>query len=552
MLSRTKRVISICTVCMLLLAAFAGCSGKATEQSGTTAGTKAAETKESEAKAEENLPPVTIEWLAYQSVAQPDMESEIVKKVQERFNAKFNIWFIDDQKWDDVLNVKLAAGEMPDIFRLKNRANLRKYATQEIVGEVSVDKIAQEAPNYKKMVDQHNPEQTIWRLTNFEGKNYGFTGVGAGQYPAVIGWRLDWLNNVGITKVPETIAEFEDAFYKFTNNDPDKNEKKDTYGLSNTIMSAILGAFGPPAFTAGEFKGSPLPNLAWTLNDEGTPVINAIQPEMKEGLSLLQKWYKDGVVDPEFLTGENKGGYWALSHDFMNGRIGISGLAAYYHWAPPLNEKDPGGTIYQEWKKIKPEIEFDKTYTLGKAPVGPKGKSGQLAGENFSESMVFSSKCASDDRKVKTILKMLDTFVTDPDYYMFVSYGQKDVNYTLNPDGTYVEMVKSTEEAFKMGRSVFNFMSLVPERSKKLKGPLFDFGDKYLVNAYTMVSVPTTDAYAKSYASLQKLTAETYFNIITGEQSVDSFDEFVKTFMGNGGEEIIQQTQEEWRKITAK
>lgn len=49
----------------------------------------------------------------------------------------------------------------------------------------------------------------------------------------------------------------------------------------------------------------------WTEKD-GKLVYGAVQPEIKEALTLLNKRYKDGVIDPEFITGENNGGYWAL------------------------------------------------------------------------------------------------------------------------------------------------------------------------------------------------------------------------------------------------
>lgn len=548
MLFRSKRGLFICTAGILALTAVAGC-GKDNPSAGQPTASSKTEPTASQAG---KLPPVTIDWLGWQSVAQPNMESDVVKAVEERFNAKFNIWYVDDQKWDEVLNIRLSAGEVPDIMRLKNRANLKKYVEQGIVGEIPVEKIAKYAPNYMKLIQENNLDSTIWRLTNQNGKNYGFTGVGTGQYPSVISWRIDWLNKVGITKIPETLQEFEEAFYKFRNDDPDGNGKKDTYGLSNSIMPAVMGAFGAPPFASNDFKGTPMPELRWSLNDQGLPALNAVQPEMKEALSLLQKWYKDGIVDPEFVTGENKGGYWALSQDFMNGRVGVNGFASYYHWVPPLAANDPGGTIYQEWKKIKPDVEFGKNYMLGKAPVGPKGKSGQLAGENFTESMVFSSKVVKDERKVETILKMLDTYISDKDYTMMAMYGQKDRDYTINPDGTLVDLVKTVQEGASKGRNIFNFMQTVPAVSKKLKGPQYDFGDKYLVKAYTQLSIPATDAYSKSYASLQKLTVETYFKIITGEKSVDSFDEYVKTFMSNGGEEMIKQTQDAWKALTAK
>ena len=47
-------------------------------------------------------------------------------------------------------------------------------------------------------------------------------------------------------------------------------------------------------------------------------------PHNKEALALVKQLYDDGVLDPEFITGENQGGYWAISHSFVNGRIGVT------------------------------------------------------------------------------------------------------------------------------------------------------------------------------------------------------------------------------------
>ncbi|UUZ83791.1 hypothetical protein LJK88_08340 [Paenibacillus sp. P26] len=55
--------------------------------------------------------PVTIDWLAYNSYNQPNVDNPIGKMVQEKFNAKFNVWYIDPKNWDDNLNVKLGSGK---------------------------------------------------------------------------------------------------------------------------------------------------------------------------------------------------------------------------------------------------------------------------------------------------------------------------------------------------------------------------------------------------------------------------------------------------------
>ncbi|MNF06612.1 hypothetical protein D3C80_2066010 [compost metagenome] len=49
---------------------------------------------------------------------------------------------------------------------------------------------------------------------------------------------------------------------------------------------------------------------------------------------------------------------------------------------------------------------------------------------------------------------------------------------------------------------------------------------------------------------LSKLERESYLKIIYGEQPVDYFDEFVKQWKLNGGDQIIKEVNE-WYKETA-
>src|SRR5882724_8803605 len=72
--------------------------------------------------------PVTIEWLGYDTYAVPDENSPYVKAANDKFNAQFKFWFVDDAKWFDQLNVKFAAGEMPDVIQVKGGlATLKRW-----------------------------------------------------------------------------------------------------------------------------------------------------------------------------------------------------------------------------------------------------------------------------------------------------------------------------------------------------------------------------------------------------------------------------------------
>ena len=45
------------------------------------------------------------------------------------------------------------------------------------------------------------------------------------------------------------------------------------------------------------------------------------------------------------------------------------------------------------------------------------------------------------------------------------------------------------------------------------------------------------------WANLEKLETETMIKIITGEEPVDAFDEFVETWKKMGGEQITEEVQ---------
>lgn len=532
MAKRFYKGASLLLAGIMAASVFAGCGNKNTASQATTTAAPAG--------------PVTIDWLAYQTSGQPDPESDLVKQVEKKFNAKFNFWFIDNAKWDDALNVKLAAGEMPDVMRVNTLGNIGKYVDMGIVGEFPESKIRELAPNYAKAVDKYDESKMIWNATKYNGKNYGFTMVAIDSiYPTVLMWRTDWLKNVGIDKIPSTLAEFETAMYKFRNEDPDKNGKKDTYGLSTTAMQAVFGAYGilesGKAFTSTEA-------MANSIKD-GKVVFNATQPEAKQALATLQKWYKDGIIDPEFITGENKGGYWALSHAFMNNKVGVTGQVAFYHYSPPNTaEGTAGGQCYQETIKVNPDAKFEPA----KPFTGPTGKSGTEVGGGVGEKFVITTKAAKDANKVKTIMSMVDALFTDEEYSKLVSWGVKDTDYTI-VNNNVQRVSASAADLRKKGITVFFFGSGSADVYKKYMPARYEYAEKYAKSAgYVRPIIPSTDVYSKNAETLKKLYQKAYIDIITNVKPIDSFDDFVKEFNANGGTETEKAMTDAYNKLLGK
>lgn len=532
-----KRIAAVLTTALIALTVFPGAAfgaGKKEPVPAATAG------------------PLTIDWLGYSPFAQPAEGSEIQKRVEAKYNVKFNIWYADKQKFDEVIGIKLAAGDMPDFMIIPNSATIPRYVEQGVLAPITKE-IFDKIPTYTKILKEYDTNNNILNEVTVNGKVYALKPIWLStNYPTVVVWRTDWLKKVGIHKMPHTLDEFTDALYKFAKNDPDGNGKNDTYGFSDSSMDFFFGAFGPiPLYRYSSRSGQ---RLHWSKQGD-TYTFNAILPEMKEALGYLQKLYADGVIDPEFVTSENKGGYWAISHAFMNGRIGLTGRQYFYHWAPPLTKTDKGGIVYLEFLKANPGSDFGTTFELGKPPVGPKGKSGAFStGPANIDSFSFTTKGVKDPRKVAVICQMLEDALSDFDYNTLLVYGIKDVHYTIDSEGVYNynQAYRGGPDQIRAGIGVFSGGMMNPDFDKKRNPPLYAFADKYATAGYVPEKVPITPAYQKYIGDLMKLTTEAYINIISGSRSLDYFDEFVRTFRARGGDEIMKEVNDTMKKMLGR
>lgn len=179
-----------------------------------------------------------IDWAPY--ITDPVSQDAImVKFYEDKFNVDFNIWNLDHQNIHEVLNLKFAAGEVPDYMgQGVEISNLPKLVQQGVLLEFDEEVIKKYMPNVYEKAIKLDPN---WlNYAKVDGKIYGLPEMRTvSNYRTTIVWRGDWLKKVGITKTPETLEEFEEAFYKFAKEDPDGNGKNDTYGLSLSGIPAM-------------------------------------------------------------------------------------------------------------------------------------------------------------------------------------------------------------------------------------------------------------------------------------------------------------------------
>lgn len=480
--------------------------------------------------------PLTIEWLTYQ-YGPVDEDAPNKKFLEDKFNVKFNIWYLDVTKREELLGAKLAGGQVPDFMTVYSGADLQKFYKSGVTTSFTQEELEQYMPNYKKLVDSIDPN--IWSYAKFNGEYIGIPSInGDGEFSLATAWRKDWLDKVGIAKIPETLDEFEEAMYKFRNDDPDGNGQKDTYGMSRSAMTSVYGAYGVyPEF--------------WTVRD-GKIVWGGILPETKQALERLAKWKKDDVISPEWVleTGENTGGYWALSNDFINGKIGVSNHGSNYHWTPPIPEiKSEGGVNWVELKKVNPQAEIG----FGKPPVGPEGKFGNITPGFVGGTYMAFGKRAGDNAELKhTIMRIWDEVYGNFDMWQRMKYGELGVHSEKADDGITIvwkeEYAGKNEMQAKIGANITFAPFDQPEFRARVNNPklkeintkLYKFEGAGYENA-VKTALPSEGQYMTNLIQLQK---EAFASIINGEKPIDEFDAFVEAWKQNGGDKLTEEANQ--------
>ena len=537
-----KRLTAGLLASTMVLTSLAGCSSsKKEETTAAPAGTEAEKTEAAEeTTSSEKEEPVTLTWLVGQTSAEVNDDAEVVKMIEERFNIDMKAWYVDSNKFYENLNVRFAGGEMPDVLVIDNLSLLPTYVEGGIIGELPVEVIREKAPNYTKVADEYD-DGTLWSTLIYNGKNYGVTNP-MDAVPMAMFWRKDWLDKLGL-EVPETLDEYEEVLTAFVEQDPDGNGKKDTAGIAERAFGAVFGAYGLRCVTGGNpgFKVEEM-----QLGEDNVPFFPYIHPNAKLALTKLHEWYEKGIVDKEFITGENHGGYAWLSHSFMNGRIGLTSAQPYHYLNTDrdVTDEKTWGVCMRELKGLNPDAEI----VIGPAPVGPEGKSGTEGWNKTGRLTCLTTQAASDPRKVDAFLAMLDAYYADMEYAKLVNYGLEGIHYEQTEDGP-VRIMEGTDLR-KEGVLQCDFGSTVTF-AKEVTPQKTEFGHKVTGNGYYRFNAPPVQEFSDVIATLDTLTEQAYFDMITGAKPIDYFDTFVEEFKKAGGEAAEKAVQEAYAEKVA-
>jgi putative aldouronate transport system substrate-binding protein len=492
-----------------------GCGGGNNDEAASTASPGAS------AKAQEK--PIEIAWA--NNLNAPEVDDNVVEKYLEaKFNVKITNVKYERTNWKEKFGVTLASGQTPDIFPIDStEVDMAQWADQGVIASISPDEIKKYMPNFARTLEAVDP--AAWGVGNYKGKNWGIPKVWPGGSDAfTVGYNDAWLKKAGFSQPPKTLAEFEDLLTKFANNDPDGNGKKDTFGMSGR------GKLPEQMFTS-VFMAHGVSPYQFIMGKDGKVTWGGLSEEVRTSLKLLNKWYKSGLIDPEFVTTDNN----QLNEKFANQKIGA---VDNMKWA---NFDKNSGFI------TKPGLDKGQTTISGTPIVGPAGQPYGFAYGPRQAPVLLGAQLEKDEAKRIKIMQILDFVATNPEAWVMTVLGQEGVNYDKQGE---ILVAKTTPEAavIKVGAgSFYNPLNAVDTSMAKLTTTKELLELKSKINAtikpvFDVVLPAVMSTRTKYWANL-KTQQDTYIiKAVLGEADTDkAFDDFKASWLKNGGQEMLDE-----------
>ncbi|CAN5421845.1 hypothetical protein BH11ARM2_BH11ARM2_31770 [soil metagenome] len=460
----------------------------------------------------------------------------VQRRIEERFNVALKPIFLDEGAYKNRLPLMLAGGNVPDVNWDGDPLQLRRNIREGYVTAIPYEVIRRYAPTYVRNLDRIGKE--AWLYSRFEGENYGiptFSANGVFSFPGV--WRMDWLREAGIAKVPETLDEMHDAFVKFR-----ARPGGTSYGMcpATDWPVAFVDVFVAFGILPQDF-----------IVRDGKVVWGGIQPEAKQALALLCKWYAEGLIDPDFSTASSVSSSEGnpLERKFRNGTTGY-----YYAWAGfgDFDAKDPNSRVSTMRQALGPSVDLQP----GKPLIGLNGKRRARVWGGAAHVLWFGPDAARHPEKIVRVLRMLETFAKDREAFLESRVGKRGEHWDGSPqrgiyllppyDESGVGKRNLLDTGIEGAFGFFSPSSLPLEDTKSL----LPTGADHFRATYADPSWGFENAIGKSDVApsagrlledLRQFQTTTYVRIIRGDQPLSDFDAFTKEWLARGGQTLTDE-----------
>lgn len=456
----------------------------------------------------------TISVMLQTFTGDPVREDSPVKKALEDYtNTNLKLTFVPSSSYDDKLNIAMASNQLPMIVLANSRST-------SIVNAIRSGAFWEVGPLLKDYANFSKSNPIVLNNISTDGKIYGVyrsrpLGMNGFFY------RKDWFDKLGLPE-PKTIDEFYNMLYAFTNNDPDGDGKKDTYGM---VLTKYPGSFNIISTWFGAPNG-------WGDDGSGKLVPACLTKEYFDTVKFFRKIHSEGLVNDDFAILDP--GKW--NDPVINGKAGVI-----------VDVMGRCNNIIKMIAPIDPKAEFE---TQG-GVEGPKGVR-SLATLGYGGFFMFSKSSIKTSEELKDALAFLDK-CNDEKAQNLISNGLEGRNYDI-VDGYMVPKTNPLPPA--NDRNDFDQLGCFLPQDLTMKVKPTPIVERTLKrakeNEQIVISNPAETFYSKTYAlrapQLDTIIEDAKIKYIYGEIDDNGFMAALELWKKSGGNDYINEINEEYQK----
>jgi len=529
MMSKKRSIAALLCVILILSSLMIGCKGEEKKVSEDQTGKNDTEQTNQQVDREDGqgvkLPlvdkPTTIRWATRENwYPEAPLSSglPIWKEIEEKTNIK--IEWETPADYDNAIKTRLAANaDLPDIVGMPWPGDPTIYGESGVL--IPLEKMIEEQGHNIQKVFEDYPNAKKLHTTG-DGHIYGLAAVirGSADLNTMCFFvRKDWLDELGLQE-PDTL----DDWYVMMSAFKQKGEMTNTDILPFAGDGfRFCGAFGLTLNCS---------DYGFGVDSNGKVVYQWILPEMKELLAWWSKMYKEGLI---------RG--WPSRDQIVNNQVG----SMYYY--PDLIPK----VIYD----LRANGYTNAVYIPVKPPAGPDGK--RSLERDADITTVFHGITATSPNK-EAAFKLLD-YMWSEEGIRYMAWGMENVSYVMedgkpkytewalnNPDGLGVTEALRTLGAWptipwvQQSDTYAQLHSQIPELARIPE----------VVTPYHVDTFPKLLATKEEQDRLAELDALHHYRgdmilkFFTGQESLDKFDDFVKSLKDMNLDELLEIKQRQY------
>lgn len=450
-----------------------------------------------------------------------------------------NVYMESEDRYDEFVNILIKDQTLPDVLVISDRDMLKELVENNLVEDLTEVYQNCTSKRIKEMFESYG--SGLLESVKFDGKLMAIPETVTDHGPRLMWLRKDWIDELGLEE-PKTLEDAFDIVEAFVQNRMGTAEGEEPVGLvcDTDLVGSTSSSYSVDS-VFDKFGASP---RKW-INQNGEIVYGSVTEETRNALSYLHELYERGVLDQNFaLRAQNN-----LRDLVVSGKCG----AFFGLWWTPNNplmdiyetDKDAEWMPYYlqevDWKNVYASFSDSKYVVVRKGYEHP-----EIVMKIISVLFDYSRYTAEDADEVNEYFALnvdptARPLVINVDYNEATFQITKDILAVMSgqrQESTLSEIAKSYYNA---AEKYIHGESEIAEDWAAYESRLVAVGRLLDGNYRSVKSKYLDDSDGEVPKSLLQLEKNSFIQIIMGVKPVSYFDEFVKTWYEEGGEELTQQ-----------